>query len=226
MSEPAGGRFSKVRIEMLCDGIFAIAMTLLVLELKTPELPRTAAPPEIWHALREHGGHFAAFVLTFVLASQFWLLHHQFFNHLRQANRAIALLTIPYLMFVSLLPFSTSMLAAFSLSNPVGLTFYFGNQLALALLLAGQWLAAARQRLLVDVAGRDPVAFGTVLLLQPASFAVSLAVVYIEPRQAMRVMAATQILIMVIAQRRGRRAAAAAAAGAAAAASISEALPS
>jgi uncharacterized membrane protein len=47
----AGSQFSKARLEMLCDGVFAIAMTLLVLELKVPDLPRRAASAEILHAL-------------------------------------------------------------------------------------------------------------------------------------------------------------------------------
>jgi uncharacterized membrane protein len=136
MGRPDDGCFSKARTEMLCAGIFAIAMTLLVLELKVPELPRAAAPSEILRALREHSLAFVGFVMTFILAGQLWILHHQFFHHLKHASRALALLTIPYLMFVSLLPFSTSMLTSFSLRSPVGLAFYFGNQLALAVLLA------------------------------------------------------------------------------------------
>jgi uncharacterized membrane protein len=47
----ADTQFSKARLEMLCDGIFAIAMTLLVLELKPPDLPHRATSPEILHAL-------------------------------------------------------------------------------------------------------------------------------------------------------------------------------
>jgi hypothetical protein len=46
---------------MLCDGIFTVAMTLLVLELKAPDLPRHAPSAEIWHALREHGLSFVGF---------------------------------------------------------------------------------------------------------------------------------------------------------------------
>jgi len=64
--------FSKARLEMLCDGIFAIAMTLLVLELKVPNLPRRAESAEIWHALREHALPFLGVALTFILASTFW----------------------------------------------------------------------------------------------------------------------------------------------------------
>jgi TMEM175 potassium channel family protein len=194
--------FSKARLEMLCDGIFAIAMTLLVLELKVPDVPRTAPSIEIWHGLGERGPAFAGFALTFVLAGNFWLLHHQFFHYLRRANRPLALLTIPYLMFVSLLPFSTSMLTAFSLKSPVGLAFYFGNQCMLGLLLAIQWLVAGREGLLTAGDASKREAFGLVITLQPFSFALSFVLAFIAPGQAMTFLAITQAAIAGAARRR------------------------
>lgn len=194
----ADTQFSKERLEMLCDGIFAIAMTLLVLELKPPNLPRQAASAEIWHALREHGLAFVGFVLSFLLAGQFWILHHVSFNYLRKANRALALLTIPFLMFVSLLPFSTSMLTSFGLRNPVALIVYFGNQFMLAALLAAQWLLARRQGLQTESDGSQKRRrFDLVIRFQPLTFAVAIAVVFIAPGQAMFAAAATQVFIAV-----------------------------
>jgi uncharacterized membrane protein len=198
----ADTQFSKVRLEMLCDGIFAIAMTLLVLELKPPDLPRHAASAEILHALREHGLAFVGFVLSFLLAGQFWIVHHVWFNYLRQANRALALLTIPFLMFVSLLPFSTSMLTSFGLRNPVGLVLYFGNQFMLAVLLAAQWLLAKRQGLLTESDGSQKRRrFELMIRCQPLTFGVAIAVVFIAPGQAMFAAAATQVLIAVVSKR-------------------------
>lgn len=121
MSGAADTQFSKERIEMLCDGVFAIAVTLLVLELKAPDLPRGAASAEIWHALREHGPSFLGFALTFILAGQFWVVHHVVFHYLTHAARATALLSVVMLMFVSLLPFSASMFVAFGPRQPVGM---------------------------------------------------------------------------------------------------------
>jgi|KBSSwiStaDraftv2_1062776.scaffolds.fasta_scaffold81491_2 uncharacterized membrane protein len=179
-------RFSKVRLEMLCDGIFTVAMTLLVLELKPPELPRHTPPAEIWHALREHGLSFVGFGLTFLLAGASWIAHHRLFQHLRTANRALVMLTIPFLMFVTLLPFSTSMLTAFGPQSPVSLTFYLGNQFALSALLAIQWLVAQRSGL-IATADDDPERrrFARFVIIQPISFLISLAVAYVSPRNAM-----------------------------------------
>jgi uncharacterized membrane protein len=198
----ADTQFSKVRLETLCDGIFAIAMTLLVLELKPPELPRQTASAEILHALREHGLVFIGFVLSFLLAGQFWILHHISFNYLRQANRTLAMLTIPFLMFVSLLPFSTSMLTAFGLRNPVGLAFYLGNQFMLAALLATQWLTAKRQGLLTESDGSAKRRrFELLICTQPISFAVATVVVFIAPRQALFAAAMSQIVIAFASKR-------------------------
>lgn len=89
---------SKSRIEALSDGVFAIAMTLLVFELKVPELPRHVGSRELWHAVLEHGTIFFSFAVTFVLAGQFWLLHHVAFHYTRRTDQRIALLAIFFLM--------------------------------------------------------------------------------------------------------------------------------
>ena len=204
MSDPET-RFSKVRLEMLCDGIFTVAMTLLVLELKPPDLPRHAPPAEIWHALREHALSFLGFGLTFLLAGGTWISHHRLFQHLRSANRVLVVLTIPFLMFVSLLPFSTSMLTAFGPQNPVSLTFYLGNQFALSALLAIQWLVAKRSGLLAG-SDDDPERrrFGRFVTVQPLAFLLSLAVAYISPRNAMLSAAMSIALLNGIARRLDR----------------------
>lgn len=201
MSDPET-RFSKARLEMLCDGIFTVAMTLLVLELKPPDLPRHAAPAEIWHALREHSLSFLGFALTFLLAGSTWLAHHRMFQHLRTASRALVLLTIPFLMFVTLLPFSTSMLTSFGPQNPVSLTFYLGNQFALSALLALQWQVARRSGLLTGP-DHDPEQrrFARFVTIQPIAFLVSLVVAYVSPRNAMLSAAILVALLNAIARR-------------------------
>ena len=198
-------RFNKARLEMLCDGIFCVAMTLLVLDLKPPDLPKASAPAVIWHALREHLLPFLGFGLTFVLAGGSWIMHHRLFQHVRGVNRSMVLLTIPYLMFVSLLPFSTSMLTAFGTRNPVGLTFYIGNQLALTSLLAVQWLIAQRAGLLAGSDGDlDRRRIARIVLAQPAAFLLALAVALISPDNAMAAVAISIALVTALARRLDR----------------------
>jgi TMEM175 potassium channel family protein len=199
-------RFSKARLEMLSDGIFTVAMTLLVLELRPPDLPKPSEPAVIWHALREHSLPFLGFALTFILAGGSWIMHHRMFQHIRGANRPLVLLSIPYLMFVSFLPFSTSMLTAFGTRNPVGLTFYIGNQFALSALLALQLVAASRSGLLVGAAD-DPTRrrTGRIILAMPVGFLAPLAVVYFAPERTMAAIAISLALVAAIARRLDRR---------------------
>jgi uncharacterized membrane protein len=199
-------QFSKERIEMLCDGVFAIAMTLLVLELKVPDLPKGTPSVEIWRALRGHGLSFFAFALTFLLAGQFWLIHHIFFHYLRHATRAIAVLSLVFLMFVSLLPFSASMFVAYGTRQSAGMVFYFGNQLVLASLMAVQWLVARAQGLLTG-ADTDPKrrSYFAVLRAMPVVFALLLIVAVINPAWlawATWPLAATMFLIRKLARKR------------------------
>jgi uncharacterized membrane protein len=200
MSDP-DTRFSKVRLEMLCDGIFCVAMTLLVLELKPPDLPRhselrgdLARPGRARPVVR-------GFALTFLPAGATWLAHHRMFQHLRNASRALVLLTLPFLMFVTLLPFSTSMLTAFGPQNPVAMTFYLGNQFALSALLGIQWLVASRSGLLAG-SPDDPERrkFSRFAIVQPIAF-LALVVAYTSPRNAMLAAAMAIVLLNVIARR-------------------------
>jgi uncharacterized membrane protein len=175
-------QFSKARIEMLCDGVFAIAMTLLVLELKVPDLPRPVTAAEVWHALGEHRLGFFAFVLSFMLAGAFWMQHHVLFHYLARATRPLALLNLVFLMFVSLLPFSTSLFAAY---GSQGIAFYFGNQFVLALLLAAHWTLAKSQGLLSGAA-TDPKRrrFAALMAAFPIVFGLLFVVSIVQPQSA------------------------------------------
>lgn len=138
---------SKGRIEALSDGVFAIAMTLLVLELKIPDLPKGTTQEELLSRLKDLLPHFYSYALTFILAGVFWVFHHFTFHFIRHTTRALLWINIIFLMFVSLLPFSTHFMADF-MRQPVALMFYFGNQTILALLLRVQWTYAQRARIL------------------------------------------------------------------------------
>src|SRR5438105_7561398 len=111
------------------------------LELKVPDLPKPVTSGIIWHALGEHRMGFFAYFLSFMLAGAFWMQHHVVFHYLARATRQMAMLNLVFLMFVSLLPFSTSVFARY---GPQAGPFYFGNQFVLGLLLAAQWGLARR----------------------------------------------------------------------------------
>ena len=134
----------KNRIEALSDGIFAIVMTLLILELHVPNLPPAAPNVEVTTALVGLRPKFVSYLVAFVSLGVFWVGHHIMYHAIRRADRTLLWLNIAFFMFVSLLPFSTSVLNAFprALIAP----FLFGANLALVgWLLFSQWAYVSSQ---------------------------------------------------------------------------------
>jgi uncharacterized membrane protein len=180
--------WSTARTETLSDGVFAIVMTLLVLELKVPELPRDAPAAEVWRGFRELGPIFFSYFTTFTLAGVFWFWHHRAFHELTRIDGPLFALNLAFLSFVSLLPFSTAMLGAFRLRQPVSLACYFGNLLALALTLMAFWLYARRAGALKPA--RDPALrrrFMLILVTHITASSAALVTTAIEPGITMNV---------------------------------------
>ncbi|MFD4243758.1 TMEM175 family protein [Streptomyces sp. NPDC058525] len=95
------------RIEAFSDGVFAIIITILVLELKVPE----ETGSEFWHGVREQWPHYAAYVVSFLIIGVMWVNHHTIFSHLRRVDRPLLFLNLLVLMVVSVIPYTTNVLA-------------------------------------------------------------------------------------------------------------------
>src|SRR5215510_13381878 len=97
---------SKGRMEALTDGIFAIAMTLLVLELKVPDLPKSAGASELLHKIGEEGPAFFSFLISFLYCGLLWMMHHLAMHFVRHLQLALVWLNVLFLMSISTMPFS------------------------------------------------------------------------------------------------------------------------
>jgi uncharacterized membrane protein len=127
------------RLQALADGVFAIAMTLLVLDLRLPSVPETHGVDnhELWSQLTGLGPQFAAYLLSFTMLGTFWLAQHTVLDRCTRSDRTLAWTCVLFLFFVSTLPFSASTLAEHvDLSVAVGL--YWLNLAGLGLALAAQ----------------------------------------------------------------------------------------
>ena len=136
--------FHKHRLEALSDAVFAIVMTLLVLDLKAPvNLPRGQVAEVL---LREHNAWFS-FVMTFGIAAIFWTLQHHVFDVIKDTGQESLILTFVFLGTITLLPFTTSLIGQQNI-EPLTFVLYFLNLFvaALALMLKME-LANSRQRL-------------------------------------------------------------------------------
>ncbi len=113
------------RLNELADGIFAIVMTLLVFEMKVPEMfPGWTTGMELFHALRQLMPAVGSYVLSFTLLFTYWKAHHFFISvYAKNIDSRLTNINILFLMLIALVPFSSSLLARFS-ENMVAITVF------------------------------------------------------------------------------------------------------
>ena len=134
------------RLNTLVDGIFAIVLTLLVLDIKIPE---TTSDAELIDQLIDLWPQFFSFGLSFVILGIFWLGHQLESRYIRSSDHFHLLLTLMFMMFISLLPFSASLLGAHTGSR-VAVIVYGSNILLASLLRYVHWRYVTGRRRLVD----------------------------------------------------------------------------
>jgi uncharacterized membrane protein len=101
-------RLSKHRIEALTDGIFAVAMTLLVIDLRLPEHGHLGDPAAMAEVLRDLAPNFMSWVISFVVLAIFWISNQRLYSQVRHADGGLLWLTILMLAGASLLPFASA----------------------------------------------------------------------------------------------------------------------
>jgi uncharacterized membrane protein len=125
------------RSEALTDGIYAVAMTLLVIELKLPDGAAMHSQAEIAAALLGLVPKFYAWVISFCVLAFFWLGHHRAYSHVRRTDGRLIALTLAQLAFVSLMPFSCALLGEHSGLLPQ--VIYSLNMMAMAVFSLCIW---------------------------------------------------------------------------------------
>jgi uncharacterized membrane protein len=133
------------RIIFFSDAVIAIAVTLLAVDIKPPEVD----PSQLAGALADFTPRFASFALSFMIIASFWIGHHITFSYIRNYDYKLAWLNILFLFFIVLTPFASSLLGNYQF-NIISLVFY-STVLSLAgFFRAGVWEYAARGHRLVD----------------------------------------------------------------------------
>jgi uncharacterized membrane protein len=137
------------RLAALSDGIFAVAMTLLVLDLRVPANVAVHTERDLWHILVALSPRLLIFLMSVMTLGIFWIGQQTQLNQFARADRNVAWIHIAFLCAVSLTPFSTALLAEY-IHYRTALLVYWFNILLLGLPLYWSWSYAARARLLAD----------------------------------------------------------------------------
>lgn len=128
-------RFHVGRIESLTDGIFAIAMTLLVLDLR---ISRDPTAGDLATQIMRAQPTIYSYVSSFFIAAFFWWSYHRMLQRLSHSDNGLVWWNITFLFFVTMLPFSTHVSGAFA-GDRLAVEIYCGNLVALSALLLVQW---------------------------------------------------------------------------------------
>src|SRR5260370_38420709 len=103
-------QLSRNRIEALADGVFAVAMTLLVLDIKVPELQSPLATAELPLKLLALWPKFLSYLISFVILGVYWMGHNMQLSLIRQPDRPLIWINVLFLLSASLFHFSTALL--------------------------------------------------------------------------------------------------------------------
>ena len=129
------------RLETFSDGVFAIAITLLVLAIDVPSAEQPLVP-----ALIEQLPHLLAYFVSFLTIGVMWVNHHQLFILIGRSNMTFALIHVVFLMFIAFVPYPTDVLAerlGSGVDEVAAVLLYGGTMVAIALMYNVIWLYAA-----------------------------------------------------------------------------------
>jgi uncharacterized membrane protein len=141
-------RSETARLEAFSDGVFAVAITLLVLGLHV-----SARSGQLTAGLAKEWPHFATYIVSFLTIGIIWMNHHAQFERTVRADRPLMVLNLVLLMFVTLIPFPTSLLASHFTNGAdqrVATIFYAATLLAMSLAFFATFLWSAHARLFGD----------------------------------------------------------------------------
>jgi uncharacterized membrane protein len=183
--EPENGGLGLERIIFFSDAVIAIAITLLAIDIRLPELDQPdsgSVADELW----ELWPHYLSFLLSFLVIGTYWQVHHRAFRFIRRYDETLIWLNLIFLLCVAFLPFASTVLGEHG-EVRAALAFYALCVAATGLTEAVLWIYAVRGRRLVD-ADLDPFDVRLSVmrsLAPPALFLFSIPILWVSPTLAM-----------------------------------------
>jgi uncharacterized membrane protein len=144
------------RIEAFSDGVFAIAITLLVLEIKIPAPGSGPLSVQLW----KQWPSYVSFVISFAFIGIMWINHHRLFTHIKQSDNGLLVLNLLLLLGVTAVPFPTAVLAAHlgKADQRAAALLYSGTYFFIAIFFNVRWRYAASENRKLLAAGVDRTA--------------------------------------------------------------------
>jgi len=140
---------SRETLVAFSDGIFTIAITLLILEIRLPEIPSSEIDARFVESMVAIMPKVLGFILSFFIIAMYWLSYHRIFHFIQKTDRLLMLQNILFLFFIVLMPFSTYLIGLYGAHETV-VIFYAANITVTSAILYAMWWHASGDHLLVD----------------------------------------------------------------------------
>ena len=168
------------RVLAFSDGIFAIAMTLLVIAVTVPTISDTDSFGSLADALGEQSESYISFFISFAVIGRYWVAHHQFFALLARMDPGLVWINLAYLGFVAFLPFPTDLLGTY-FSNPLSFIVYAAFVAIISGLEVVMFRHAHRNDLMAKPMPQEIYRWGVVLSFTPVwCFLASIPIAFIS----------------------------------------------
>jgi uncharacterized membrane protein len=180
--DPAWSGLSSARIEALSDGVFAIAMTLLIFQLKVPALPKGVSAGVLARSLLAIWPQAACFAMSFITAGTLWVAHRAQFHYIHRTDRPLLWINIVFLLFVSTNPFVTAVLGQYP-TYTLAVILYGVNMVLTVMTLWYHWhYATSKRRLTTPHLSGSVVKFQSRrILMGPFIYIVAMALSFWTP---------------------------------------------
>ena len=164
---------NKSRIEALSDGVFAIAMTILVIDIKIAPLTEKSGGYELMGQLWKMWPLFRSYYISFAILGMYWISHHTLFHYFaKHANRPLTYLNILFLCLITLIPFSTHLIGEYPI-NTVAVAVYGANVIVIGVVQYWMFLLTIKDpQALHEGATPQLIMKSTIRMLMPPAFAV------------------------------------------------------
>lgn len=177
--------FQVERFTFFVDAVFAITITLLIIDIKLPILP-DATDKLLWHAISAMGFRFLGFVISFGIVGHYWSVHHRIFGYVIKNSTSLIWLNLGFLLTVVMLPFSAGLLGEYSSMTNLRIPYaiYAINMILTGLMNCWLWLYVSnpKRKMLTRQISRSRIMLGVYRsLVIPLIFSISFLLFFFVP---------------------------------------------
>jgi uncharacterized membrane protein len=137
------------RIEALSDGVFAIVLTLMVFQIRVPDIPVDVAQTQLWPRLMHQAPELYSYAVSFILVGIYWVAHHNMYHLVKRSTRPLLWMNLVFLMFVGFIPYSVALVGRYSDVRRIMILYGVHLMIISGMLYMKWWYVTRKHNLLV-----------------------------------------------------------------------------